>query len=341
MHTIFLKGDAVVMIDQTRLPGSLTLHTCETVECLIEAIQSLRVRGAPALGAAGAYGVFLSAIAHRHRTHEDFVRAVSADADAIASARPTAVNLSWGVDRQRNVFLAAATPPEAVTALRQEAERIAEEDVRTNRRLGKAGAALIESGDGILTHCNAGALACVGYGTALGVVRAAVEEGKRIHVYVDETRPLCQGSRLTAWELQEEGIPATLITDSMAGYLMSTGRIHKVVVGADRIAANGDVANKIGTYGVAVLARHHGIPFYVAAPVSTIDYALPDGSGIPIEERDPDEVRRWQGVLNAPPGIDVLNPAFDVTPAYLVSGIITEEGVATPPFEASLRRFKP
>jgi methylthioribose-1-phosphate isomerase len=301
-------GDGVVrLIDQRRLPEELVMLECRSVDELCAAITSLAVRGAPALGAAGAMGVALAAA-----TGEPLDDA----ARRLKATRPTAANLAWGVDRA----LAAASPAE-------EAVRIAADDVARNRRLGAHGAELIPEQARVLTHCNTGSLACVGYGTALGVVRAAHESGRRPSVWVDETRPVLQGSRLTAWELQRLGIPCTLVADVMAGSLMAGGEVDAIVVGADRIAANGDVANKIGTYPLAVLARHHGLPFYVAAPLSTFDPDCPDGSRIPIERRDGDEVAVVGGRRLAPTGVDVENRAFDVTPGELVTAYVTEEGV--------------
>jgi len=297
----------VRLIDQRVLPGSLTFVEAHTVDQLCGAIATLAVRGAPALGAAGAMGIALASVRHE---------SLAAARDQIVGTRPTAVNLAWGADRARG-----ALDPVA------EAIAIAIEDVERNRRLGAFGAALVPQGARILTHCNAGALACVGYGTALGVIRAAHELGRGPSVWVDETRPVLQGARLTAWELDRLGIPATLVADVMAGSLMAAGEVDLVVVGADRVAANGDVANKIGTYSVAVLAAYHRVPFYVAMPTSTIDVDTPDGSSIVVERRDPDEVRRIGGQLIAPPGVGAENRAFDVTPAGLVAGYVTERGV--------------
>jgi methylthioribose-1-phosphate isomerase len=300
--------DGVVrLIDQRRLPDELVIMTCTSVDELCRAIGSLAVRGAPALGAAGAMGV---ALAH--------VTGVPLDdaARRLVATRPTAVNLAWGVRRA----LAAADPV-------AEARAVAAEDVVRNRRIGAHGAALIPGGGRVLTHCNTGSLACVGYGTALGVVRAAWEAGRRVHVWVDETRPVLQGARLTMWELGRLGIPATLVVDAAAGALMAAGEVDCVIVGADRIAANGDVANKVGTYGLAVLAHHHGVPFYVAAPSTSFDPTVPDGAAIPIERRDPAEVTGFAGVRVAPAGAAADNPAFDVTPAALVTAYVTEEGV--------------
>jgi methylthioribose-1-phosphate isomerase len=314
----------VRMIDQRMLPGSLEFLSCSTVDDVCAAIVSLAVRGAPALGATGAYGVALAAA-----RGDDVARA----ATALVATRPTAVNLAWGVGRAVEAWTRAG----AAGAL-AEAERIAEEDVACNRALGRAGAELLVDGAHVLTHCNAGALACVGYGTAVGVIRAAAEAGKRPRVWVDETRPVLQGARLTAWELDRLGIPAVLVADVAAGGLMAAGEVDCVLVGADRVAANGDVANKVGTYGLAVLAHHHGIPFYVAAPTSTIDLDTPDGGAIVVEERPGDEVTTIAGVRIAPAAITARNPAFDVTPAALVTALITERGILSPPFPAGFGR---
>ena len=300
------------MIDQRLLPGRLAFVDARTVDELCDAIRTLAIRGAPALGVAGAMGMALAAV-----TGEP----PEAAAARIRSTRPTAANLAWGVARG----LAAADPV-------AEAVRLAGDDVDRNRRLGAHGAALVPVGGRVLTHCNAGALACAGYGTALGVIRAAHETGRRPTVWVDETRPVLQGARLTAWELDRLGIPATLVADVMAGSLMAGGDVDCVVVGADRIAANADVANKVGTYGLAVLAAHHGIPFYVAAPMSTVDLDCPTGADIPIEHRSGHEVTSFGGVVTAPEGFPAENRAFDVTPAALVTAIVTEEGVLRPPF---------
>jgi methylthioribose-1-phosphate isomerase len=315
--TIEWRGDHVRIVDQRRLPEELAFLDLCTVEDVCDAIATLAVRGAPALGAAGAMGVALASV-----RGEDVVAA----ADRLAAVRPTAVNLAWGAHRA-----AAAVDPVA------EALVIAEEDVARNRRIGSLGAHLVPEGGRVLTHCNAGALACVGYGTAVGVIRAAAEAGRLRHVWVDETRPVLQGARLTAWELDRLGIPATLVPDAAAGALMADGEVDCVVVGADRVAANGDVANKIGTYSLAVLARHHGIPFYVAAPTSTVDLSCPSGAAIPVEHRSADEVVWIGGRRVAPEGVAVENRAFDVTPAALVTAIVTEEGIASPPDEGTLR----
>ena len=306
--TIEWAGDHVRLIDQRLLPGELRIIEARCVDDLCEHIRTLAVRGAPALGAAGAMGVALATV-----TGADLAGA----AERLRATRPTAVNLAWGIDRA----LAADDPV-------IEAQRIAADDVDRNRRLGAHGAALVGEGSRVLTHCNAGALACVGYGSALGVVRAAHEQGRVGHVWVDETRPLLQGARLTAWELDRLGIPCTIVPDVAAASLMASGDVDLVIVGADRIAANGDVANKIGTYALAVLARHHDLPFYVAAPGSTFDDSTAIGADIVIEERDPDEVLTFAGVRTAPAGVSALNRAFDVTPAALVTAYVTEAGVA-------------
>ncbi len=314
------------LIDQRALPGELRFVDCATVAELCDAIGSMAVRGAPALGATGAFGVALAA---RTLGTDDEVRAA---ARRLAGTRPTAVNLAWGVGRAMDAWERGGA--EAALA---EAERIAAADVAANRALGVLGAELVPDEARVLTHCNAGSLATVGYGTALGVVRAAHEAGRRPRVWVGETRPVLQGARLTAWELDRLGIPVTVIADAMAGSLMASGDVDLVVVGADRIAANGDVANKIGTYTLAVLAREHGVPFIVAAPTSTIDLDTPDGSAIPVEERAVDEVVVVGSERTVPPGVSVANRAFDVTPARLVTAIVTEKGVLRAPFDDALR----
>jgi methylthioribose-1-phosphate isomerase len=317
---------AVRLVDQRALPARLRYVTCRDVSTLVDAIRTLAVRGAPSLGAAGAYGVALAA-----RTAPD-ARGVRRAATRIAAARPTAVNLAWGVGRA----LAAFERGGAQAAL-VEARRIADAEVARNRRIGRHGARLVPRGGRVLTHCHTGGLACVGYGTALGVVRAAHEAGRRPEVWVDETRPLLQGSRITAWELDRLGIPGRLVADGAAGALLARGLVDVVLVGADRIAANGDTANKIGTYGLAVLAHEHGVPFYVVAPTTTVDLHTPSGDAIEVEERAAAEVTSFGGVQVAPRGFPAHNPAFDVTPARLVTGIVTEAGVARPPYKRSLR----
>jgi methylthioribose-1-phosphate isomerase len=345
-RTVEWCDGAVRLIDQRELPGHLRFLDCATIEELCEAISSMAVRGAPALGASGGYGVALACLTAGQAAGEDAAGVLGAGAEAVdrlIATRPTAVNLAWGARRVLAAAEAAAgsgAGPEGVgRAALEEAERLAAQDVADNRALGRHGAALVPDGAQVLTHCNAGALACVGYGTALGVIRAAAESGKNPRVWVDETRPVLQGARLTAWELDRLGIDATLVADVMAGSLMASDDVDLVVVGADRVAANGDVANKIGTYSLAVLAAHHGVPFYVAAPTSTIDLATATGADIPVEERSGDEVRYIGGSPLAPPGTAALNRAFDVTPAAMVTAIITELGVARPPYDRSLRRL--
>jgi methylthioribose-1-phosphate isomerase len=321
--------DGLWLIDQTLLPGQLMPLRMESIGQLIEAIKSLRVRGAPALGAAGAYGVALAAELCGASNAPEMMAELEIAADMIKASRPTAINLSWGVDRAMRATAFSETSEEIRKAALREAEEIAAEDIRINKLLGKNGARLLDDGDNVLTHCNAGRLACVGWGTALGVIRSAVSAGKQIHVYACETRPLHQGSRLTAWELAQDEIPVTLICDSMSGSLMRKGKIDKVIVGADRITRD-VVFNKIGTYSHAVLARHHKIPFYVAAPLSTFD-RLHEEDDIVVEERDAEEICSLAGTRLAPQGIEVYNPAFDATPLELVSGLITEKGVFRPP----------
>jgi methylthioribose-1-phosphate isomerase len=324
----------LVLLDQTRLPTEEVERICASWPEVAEAIRTLVVRGAPAIGVAAAFGVVLAARASRATTHAALLADVEEATKGLAATRPTAVNLFWALDRMRRLVVASAQL--AVGTVRdrllEEAQAILAEDLAANRAMGAHGAALVPAGARLLTHCNAGALATAGYGTALGVIRAAHEQGKLAVVWVDETRPVMQGSRLTAWELAREGIPHRLIPDVAAGFVMKRGEVDLVVTGADRIAANGDTANKIGTYSVAVLARHHGIPFYVAAPSSTIDASMPSGEAIVIEERDPTEVRGVAGRQTAPSVSPVFNPAFDVTPAALISAIITERGVFRPPY---------
>lgn len=332
VETIAWTPDGVVMIDQRRLPREEVFVTCRTCEEVAEAIRNMTIRGAPAIGVAAAMGVALGAL-HSRDLPADFPRIC----ETLAATRPTAVNLFWAIERMKRRYAELASDPGVREALVQEAQLIREEDIAINRAIGRHGAALVPDGKTVLTHCNAGALATAGYGTALGVIRAAIEGGKKIDVFADETRPFLQGARLTAWELERDGIPTTLITDNMAGWFLRQGRIGCVVVGADRIAANGDVANKIGTYSLAVLAKENGVPFFVAAPISTLDLTLKSGDEIPIEERPAQEVTDMFTPGVAPSGISVRNPAFDVTPAKYVSAIITEKGVARAPFEQSLR----
>jgi len=332
------SSGTVRLIDQTRLPTEEVYIECRTIEEVAEAIRTMRVRGAPAIGVTAAMGLAMAAQGIQGGTFQEFIDALEGMASFLIQTRPTAVNLAWAVRRILNLARKSRDLPllEIRAALIAGAQAIREEDIQVNRALARHGQILVPNPARILTHCNAGGLATAGYGTAVGVIRAAAEAGKRIMVWVDETRPLLQGARLTAWELQRADIPATLITDNMAAHFMGRGQVDLVVVGADRIARNGDVANKIGTYGVALLARAHGIPFYVAAPISTLDLDLADGSHIPIEERAPEEVTHIDGRQLAPAGIRVANPAFDVTPASFVDAIITEQGVARPPYDISL-----
>lgn len=334
-ETISWRPEGVVMIDQTRLPLEELYVTCATAEEVARAIKSMVIRGAPAIGVAAAMGVALGMKKQLADVDETgFGDRFEPVYQLLAATRPTAINLFWALERMRKVWQRAVdsglAAGEAVDALISEACLIRREDIETNRKLGAVGAEIVPEKARVLTHCNAGALACAGYGTALGVIRAAHERGKILEVLADETRPLLQGARLTAWELQRERIPVTLITDNMAAYFIGRGMVDLVVVGADRIAANGDTANKIGTYGVAIIAREHQVPFYVAAPGSTIDFALDSGEKIPIEERDWQEVLAIGGQYIAPPEVAVYNPAFDVTPAKYITGIITEKGIFKP-----------
>jgi methylthioribose-1-phosphate isomerase len=332
----------VRFIDQTKLPTEEIYVTCGNYEEVADAIRTMIVRGAPAIGVAAAMGVALGAQKSAARDHAGLRQEFDEVCKVIGGTRPTAVNLFWAIERMRRQFDSAQklSIAEIKKALVEEAQRMYVEDIAANQAMGRHGATLMPASGGVLTHCNAGALATCGYGTALGVIRAAVEAGKKIHVFADETRPFLQGSRLTAWELNKDGIPTTVISDNMAGAMMRQGKIGAVVVGADRIAANGDVANKIGTYMVAVLAKEHGIPFYVAAPWSTVDLATPDGSGIPIEQRSATEVTHFAGKRVTPEGIQVENPAFDVTPNKYVAAIITERGVARAPYAESLKKLE-
>lgn len=338
IETVYWSDEGVVMIDQTRLPSEETYVTCRNYREVAEAIRTMIIRGAPAIGVAAAMGV---AIGVAQADPEDLDGQFECICRELASTRPTAVNLFWGIERMKRLYRSVSHLPvdEIRDRLIAEARLVREEDIEINRAIGKHGAPLVPDDCTVLTHCNAGALATAGYGTALGVIRAAVESGKKVDVFADETRPFLQGARLTAWELQRDGIPATVITDNMAGHFLHSGRIGCVIVGADRIAANGDVANKIGTYGVAVLAKENNVPFYVAAPISTLDLSLPDGSHIPIEERKAVEVTHLNGSRIAPEGIEVRNPAFDVTPNRYVTAIITERGVARAPYTESLRKL--
>jgi methylthioribose-1-phosphate isomerase len=340
LPTIEWKDDAVVMIDQRKLPASEVYVTCKTSNEVAKAIKAMVIRGAPAIGVAAAMGIAVGMIRSRATGTKQFTTEFQKTCDLMAGTRPTAVNLFWAIERMKKAFAAAAQDGQSVDQIKrrlvEEARAIHDEDVQSCRTLGAHGAELVPASARILTHCNAGALATAGYGTALGVIRAAAEQGKTVAVLADETRPFLQGARLTAWELVRDGINTTVITDNMAGAMMRLGQIDLVVVGADRIAANGDVANKIGTYSVAVLAKEHGIPFYVAAPLSTVDLNTPEGSRIPIEERNEREVTHVGANRLTPVGAQIRNPAFDVTPAKYVTAIITERGVARAPFTESL-----
>jgi methylthioribose-1-phosphate isomerase len=335
--------DKIKLLDQRRLPREEVYLDIRDYREVIEAIKTLAIRGAPAIGVAAAMGAALGALKIHTDDTPEFRRRFAAICREIAAARPTAVNLFWALDRMQRLVQAHAAEP--VPALKDylvlEAQAILKEDEAINRHLGQAGQEIITGEMQVLTHCNTGALATGAYGTALGVLRAAWEAGKRFSVWVDETRPLLQGARLTTWELGKLGIPFTLIPDGAAGTLMHQGRVDLVILGADRIAANGDTANKIGTYSLAVLAHHHGLPFYVAAPLSTVDFAIPHGGHIPVEERGGEEVTHLRGEPVAPPGAPALNLAFDVTPSELISGIITEKGVLRPPYTSSLQPFRP
>lgn len=331
----------VKMIDQRKLPLEFVVVEFEDYRDVAMSIKDMYIRGAPAIGAAAAFGLALAARHSEAANREDLLRDLQTAAGVLRTTRPTAVNLFWALDRMLRVAHASAQPDVAgiTQELIDEAQRIADEDIEINRRMGAHGATLVEAGSNILTHCNAGALATVDYGTALAVVRAAHEQGKQIHVWVDETRPRLQGARLTAWELMRDGIPMTLIADNVAGHLMRTGQVDIVFVGSDRTAANGDVANKIGTYKLAVLAKENGIPFYAVVPTSTIDLSVPSGDDIPIEERDRTEVTHVRDCQVAPDNVPVLNVAFDVTPHRYVTGIVTEHGIAYPPYKQTLRQM--
>ncbi len=330
------------MIDQRKLPAQEVYVRCRTAAEVARAIKTMVIRGAPAIGVAAAMGIALGMRKSKATGTQKFAAEFQKTCDLMAATRPTAVNLFWAIDRMKRTFAAAVQAGDSVDQIKDrldlEAQRIHDEDVASCRAMGAFGAEVVPEQARVLTHCNAGALATAGYGTALGVIRGAVEKGKHVAVFADETRPFLQGARLTAWELLRDGIETTVITDNMSGSLMRQGKVDLVVVGADRIAANGDTANKIGTYSVAVLAREHSIPFYVAAPLSTIDLNTPDGVHIPIEERSRREVTHVGGTQVAPDGAGVWNPAFDVTPHHLIAGIITERGIFRPPYTESLKR---
>ncbi len=341
IQTLEWTKSGVRFIDQTKLPTEEVYVTCTTHQQVADVIRNMVVRGAPAIGVAAAMGIALGVKNSKAENGADLKKDFDQICETIRQTRPTAVNLFWAIRRMTEKFERIRIRPIAQIKqeLIEESQRMHAEDIAANQAMGRHGATLMPASGGVLTHCNAGALATAGYGTALGVIRAAVEQGKKIHVYADETRPFLQGSRLTAWELMKDGIPTTVISDNMAGAMMQQGKIGAIVVGADRIAANGDVANKIGTYTVAVLAKEHGIPFYVAAPISTVDLATPDGSKIPIEQRDAKEVTHIAGKQMTPDGVQVENPAFDVTPAKYVAAIITERGIARAPYTESLKKL--
>lgn len=341
MKAIEWLGDSLRILDQTKLPKESVFRIAGTYQEVAEAIEHMEVRGAPAIGAAAAYGYALGALGYQGNRDEfeAYMESVSA---RLSATRPTAVNLFWALRRMQDVLVESHSEnnlDEIRKNLLEEAQKIADDDIITNRLIGEQGNSIVPEKGNILTHCNAGALATVDYGTALGVVRAAYESGKGIHVYADETRPFLQGARLTTWELMQDKIPVTLIADNMAGFLMQQGKIDLVIVGADRIAANGDTANKIGTYSLAVLAQVHGIPFYIAAPTSTIDLKMPSGQDIPIEERPASEMRELFGVPIAPSEVPVYNPAFDITPSKYITGIITEKGIVSPPYSVNLLKL--
>ena len=341
IQTLEWTASGVRFIDQTKLPNEEVYVTCTTHQQVADVIRNMVVRGAPAIGVAAAMGIALGVQNSKAENINNLRQEFDDICDVIGKTRPTAVNLFWAIRRMREKFelLSAKPIAQIKQSVSEEAQRMHAEDIAANQAMGRHGAALMPASGGVLTHCNAGALATCGYGTALGVIRAAIEQGKKIHVYADETRPFLQGSRLTAWELMKDGIPTTVISDNMAGAMMKQGKIGAIIVGADRIAANGDVANKIGTYTVAVLAKENGLPFYVAAPFSTIDLHTPSGNQIPIEQRNPREVTHFAGKAVTPAGVQVENPAFDVTPAKYVTAIVTERGIARPPFDESLRRL--
>lgn len=339
MEAIRFTGDKLILLDQTKLPIQVDYLECKDYKSVAQAIKTMKVRGAPAIGVAAAYGLVLAAYENRRLAEPNFSKKLQEAVEHLQLTRPTAVNLFWALERMGKVAKTTGlTVEEKVEWLEKEAKLIQEEDLAMNLKMGELGQELVPENAGILTHCNAGGLATAGYGTALGVIRAAHTRGKVNKVYVDETRPLLQGSRLTAYELQEDGLNVTLITDNMAAYFMQQGKVDCVIVGADRIAANGDVANKIGTYSVAVLANYHNIPFYVAAPCSTFDLSLQSGKNIPIEERNPDEVRKIGDIWIAPKTVDVINPAFDVTPQQLITAIITDKGIIKPNYQKNIPR---
>lgn len=332
-------GNKAIILDQTCLPGEEVYLEITSYQAMTSAIKELKIRGAPAIGVAGAYGIVLGALETKAMSREHFLEKLRGISQTIKDTRPTAKNLPRAIERMEQIANASNDIGQIKKALVNEATKIHREEVEATQKLSQIGADLIEDNSTILTHCNAGPMATTGYGTALGVIISAREQGKKIKIFANETRPLLQGARLTTWELKKAGIPVTLITDSMAGYFMSRGQINCIIVGADRIAANGDTANKIGTYTLAVLAKEHGIPFYAAAPTTTIDPSLPSGKEIPIEERKPEEVTHFQGVVTAPAGIEVTNPAFDVTPHHYITAIITENGIIREPLGKGIARI--
>ncbi|MSP78273.1 MAG: S-methyl-5-thioribose-1-phosphate isomerase [Dehalococcoidia bacterium] len=337
MHSLEWSQGKLRILDQTLLPKEIKWLDCSDYRQVVEAIQMLRVRGAPAIGVAGAYATVLAAQEQMKRGGADYKASLQKAAEEIASARPTAVNLRWAVDRVMRAVAKGRTLPETMDLLLQESQRIQREDEAANKALGEAGAKLLPKDAVVMTHCNTGSLATAGYGTALGIIRSAWASGKLKQVFATETRPLLQGARLTTWELMQESIPVTLMADSAAAFTLSQGKVTCVILGADRIAANGDTANKVGTHMLAVLAKEYGVPFYVAAPTSTVDLLTASGKDIPIEERKPEEVRGFGGTQTAPDGVPVYNPAFDVTPAKFITAIITEQGIAKPPYTESLK----
>ena len=338
LQPIKWENNSLILIDQNKLPNEMVEIVCTDYYCVAEAIKTMKVRGAPAIGVAAAFGIVLAVLKSKATTVDGILLDAMEAAKTLKETRPTAVNLFWAIDRMLNELRKGKNIAEIKEIAIKEALKIMEEDIETNKKISAYGATLIEDGDGILTHCNAGALATAGYGTALGVIRAAIEQGKRIHVYADETRPKLQGARLTAFELHYDNIPVTVITDNMAAYIMKKGLINKVIVGADRILKTGHVINKIGTYGVAILAKYHGIPFYVAAPSSTFDLKSSVDDVI-IEERNPNEVIFIGGTRIVPEDVPVMNPAFDITPPELVTAIITEKGIITPPYHKNIPRI--
>ena len=341
MRSVWWEDNTVRMIDQRKLPAEYEVVTWSDYHGIARGIKEMYVRGAPAIGVAGAFGLALAALNSPAVSYIDLLRDLERAYDVLLSTRPTAANLRWALDQLMETAREVLEEDTDVVRARllEKAQSMADEDIAINRRMGRYGADLIRDGDTVLTHCNTGALATVGFGTALGFVRAAIEQGKDIRVLADETRPRGQGAKLTTWELIRDGISVALIVDSAAGHFMRQGKVNIVLVGADRIAANGDVANKIGTYQVAVLARENGVPFYVVAPISTVDLSTPSGDDIPIEERGPEEVSHIDGILIAPANVKIANPAFDVTPNRYVTGIVTENGIAYPPFDVSLQRL--